>query len=310
MKIDYLDTSEIDVLTNIYNDHFASVPHCHPVSSDEFVDGFPYHKCIRGSYHEDINSEKIIVGKQDGKIIGFADVALAKTQDNGQNDNIGFIRFLTYKAGYRTVGQAILEECERYLSSFDIKEIKAFRIKFVNDHCGYRFYHLAYNLISDKMGHICALLNMNGYEKTGGEIFLNQPVYKVVEPIPPDRKFEIILKQLIPEHAELPGIKVITLIDGKEVGECESQSAGEFCKAEMAQDWLFITGLWVEESLRKKGWGRYLLQRNLWEMQKTGYKNTVISTDWMNYRAQLFYSNYGYHLVDTGYEFTKKMQYR
>jgi len=42
-------------------------------------------------------------------------------------------------------------------------------------------------------------------------------------------------------------------------------------------------------------------------MRKIGYKNTVISNDWRNYRALLFYANYGYRLADTNYEFVKKI---
>ncbi|MFQ6041416.1 MAG: hypothetical protein ACE5PV_11220 [Candidatus Poribacteria bacterium] len=47
------------------------------------------------------------------------------------------------------------------------------------------------------------------------------------------------------------------------------------------------------------------MQRNLWEMRKIGYKNTAISTDITNYRAQLFYTNYGYRVVNTGYGLVK-----
>lgn len=307
MKIKYMDISEIDNLTELYNHQFNHIPHCYPISSDEFVEGFPHNKCSYDWYHEDISSEKIIISEQNGEIMGFADMAIAETQEDGQKYTKGFIRFLTYKIGYRPVGQAILEECERYLSSFDIKEIKAFRLHFTNDHCGYRFYHLGYNLISDKMGHICALLNMNGYEKTGGEIFLNQPEYKVDEPILPNKKIEIVLKQIPPKQSDLLSLEVIALLDGKHLGECESVSSGEFCRNKKSQDWVFITGLGIVNKEQGKGLGRYLLQRNLWEMQKIGYKNTVISTDWKNYRAQLFYTNYGYKLVDTGYEFTKNL---
>jgi GNAT superfamily N-acetyltransferase len=82
---------------------------------------------------------------------------------------------------------------------------------------------------------------------------------------------------------------------------------GEFCRAGEAQDWLFIEGLQVIDAEQGKGWGRYLLQRNLWEMRKQGYKNTVVSTDIGNYRAQLLYMNYGYRIADTTFEFVKRL---
>lgn len=302
MKIGYLDIADAEKLTRVYNNQFEYVPHCYAVSPDEFMAGFPYHKYARGSYNEDIHSEKLIFAEQNGEIAGFADVAIAEVQETCK----GFIRFLTYQAGFRSIGQAILEESERYLTNMGVKQIKAFRLNTCSDHCGYHFYHLGYSMISDRMGHICALFAMNGYEKSGGEIFMNWRGYNLPEPTLPDKKVEIVIKQETPEQAALPGLNVRAFLDERQIGDCISISAGEFCKASEAQDWVFISGLGVEAAEQGKGWGRYLLQRNLWEMRKIGYKNTVISTDWENFRAQLFYTNYGYQVADTNYELSKE----
>jgi len=307
MKIAYLGIEDAGKLAHVYNEQIVGVPHCYAVSPEDFEAGLPYRKFDDRDYHEDIHSEKFIIGEQDGKIVSFADVAIAEIEEGGQKESKGFIRFLTYLPGYRPVGQAILEESERHLTDSDISQIKAFRLNFRNDHCGYHFYHLGYSSVSDQMGHVCALLHMNGYKINGGEIFLDQPEYRANEPVLPHDGVEITIKQGIPEKAVLPGLDVIAYRSGKWIGHCESTSAAEFCQAREAQDWVFISGLYIIEAERGKGWGRYLLQRNLWEMRKIGYKNTVISADIANYRAHLFYMNDGYRVADTTYEFVKNI---
>jgi GNAT superfamily N-acetyltransferase len=309
VRIVQWDVANAGDLAQTYSEQVAGVPHCYPVSPDEFEAGFPfpYHKYTFRDYSEDIHSEKLIVGEQNGRIIGFADIALAEIVEKGRREYRGFIRFFTYQPGYRSVGQAILEEAEKSLRDSGMDQISAFRLNFRNDHCGYRFYHVGYGMVSDRLGHICTLLYMNGYKPNGGEIFLNQPNYSVAEPVLPDGRVEIAVEEEAPENALLPGLSVKAFRSGKEIGFCESTSVGEFCRADKAQDWVFVSGLDVVESEQGKGMGRYLLQRNLWEMRKIRYKNTVISNDWRNYRALLFYANYGYRLADTNYEFVKKI---
>ena len=57
-----------------------------------------------------------------------------------------------------------------------------------------------------------------------------------------------------------------------------------------------------------QGLGRYLLQRALREMHGAGYRHAAISTHWRNYRAFLFYSNYGYRVVDWTYGLRREIQ--
>ena len=307
MNLKYWDVAEAPGLTQTYNDQIVGIPHCYAVSQDEFVGGFTHQKASYKGYSEDIHSEKLIVCEDNGVILGFSDVAIAETEYNGNREQKGFIRFLTYKFGQRYVGQAILKESEKYLLDFGVKQIKAFRILYIYDHCGYRFYHLGYALLSDRLGHIHGLFGMNGYQMNGGEIFIDQPAYHVDEPVLTDKSLDITV-EFQDSRAILPKLKVKVFRDGKEIGQCASESAGECNRAREAQDWVFITGLGIEESDQGKGLGRYLLQRNLWEMHKIGYKNTVISTDWNNFRALLFYTNYGYKVADTAHEFIKNIE--
>lgn len=305
MKLEYLDLTEVKALATVYNEQISDIPHCHPVSPEEFEKGFRFRK-YADEPRTELYLEKLIVGEQNGKITGFADVALANTEKDRQNKQEGMIRFLTYQPGYRAVGQAILDESEKYLRGLGMKRISAFRSSYHDDYC-YRFYHLGFGLVSDLKGHICALFRMNGYKVEGGEIFMDQPGYRVDEPVIPDNGVEIVVEQKT-ERDVMPRLTVQALRDGEEFGVCESVSVSGYCQAREAQDWIFIKWLGVEDAEQRKGWGRYLLQRNLWEAQKIGYKNTAISTNMKNHRAHLFYTNYGYQMTDTAYQFVKEYQ--
>ncbi len=303
MKITYRDIADAGELVHVYNKQFADVPHCYNVSPGEFENGLRCRKDADEPY-ENLRSEKIIVAEQNGQIAGFVDVAVVSDiEEEGQKEHQGLIRLLTYQRGRRSVGQALLEESEKYLSGLGEDEIKAFRVSYRNDYC-YRFYHLGFGLISDRASHICALFRVNGYEVVGGEIFMDQPNYSLDKPISPGDQVEIVVEQ---HHGrgDLPGLTVLAMRGGSEIGVCESVSAGKYCQAGEAQDWIFIKWLGVEEEEQAKGWGRYLLRRNLWEAQNIGYKNTVISCNIKNHRAQLFYTNYGYRVADTTYGFGK-----
>jgi len=299
LKILHWDVSEAGNLVHVYNEHVVDVPHCYPISREEFEIGICDPKNDR--HCKELHSEKIIVGEQDGKIIGFAHVAFGRIKFSDRERCGGLIHFLTYQAGYRQIGQAILEECEKYLRDLGASQIWAFQ-----NGCNYRFYHLDFGNLSDQMGHVYALLRMNGYEINEGEIFMEQPEYSVTEPVLPDEQVEIIVKKE-PGRGVLPGLEVRALRKGKEIGICESGSAGDCCRAGEAQSTFFTHWLGVKEGEQGKGWGRYLLHRTLWEMRKIGYKDAVISTDWENYRALLFYTNYGYRVTDTVYGFVKKI---
>lgn len=305
MKIAYLDILEADKLVNVYNEQITQIPHCYPVSPEEFAAGIRFRKDADKPY-DNLHSQKIIVAEQGGNILGFSDVAVVSDiKEEGQKEHQGLIRLLTYQRGCRAVGQALLKESEKYLTDLGEDQIKAFRVSYRNDYC-YRFYHLGFGLLSDRTSHICALFRMNGYEVCGGEVFMDQPDYIVDEPVSPDDSVDIIVERH-QDCGDLPGLTVQALRNGKEIGVCKSLSTGKYCQNSEAQDWLFIKWLGVEGNDQARGWGRFLLQRNLWEARKIGYKNTIISADITNYRAHLFYTNYGYRVVDTTYGFVKNV---
>ncbi|MCH8292218.1 GNAT family N-acetyltransferase [Candidatus Poribacteria bacterium] len=66
---------------------------------------------------------------------------------------------------------------------------------------------------------------------------------------------------------------------------CRCISCGEFSSAPDAQDWLSVSWLWGDETIRRRGLGRYLLQRGLKEMHNAGYRHAYITTGWDSYCA-------------------------
>ncbi len=296
MKISYINIEESKELASVYNDQFKGTPYFYPVTSDEFENSIRN----RINHSENLHSEKIIIGEQNGKILGFAHISVGDAKQFGQIKDGGFIHFLTYQSGYRMIGQAILDECEKYLCSFKINQIWAFLHA-----SNYRFYHLGFGYISDKIGHVLALFRMNGYDVDLGEIFMNYPRYDVSEPELPDRNIKINVSHNV-GRGRLPNLYVEATRDGNQVGECVSVSIGEFYDNDDAQDWFFTQWLGIEQEEQGKKLGKYLLHRTFWEMKKIGYNNAIISTNIKNYRAQLFYTNFGYKVVDTGYCLVKR----
>ena len=68
MEITYWDIAEADDLAHVYNDQVAGVPHCYPVSPAEFGSGI---RSLKNDKHfRELDWEKIIIGKQSGRIIG------------------------------------------------------------------------------------------------------------------------------------------------------------------------------------------------------------------------------------------------
>ena len=85
----------------------------------------------------------------------------------------------------------------------------------------------------------------------------------------------------------------------------ESRKGKCYLPAPEAQDQFFVVWLGVVETQQGRGWGRYLLLRMLWEMLQGGYRHAFISTDHRNHRALVFYTNMGFRVVDTSYEYVK-----
>lgn len=290
-------TPEIQTqLAACYNRLTADVPHCYPVSETEL-------NAILGtnSYETEdkkrLHSQTTFVARNGNDTLGFIQVGIGPIEELNDN-NLGVIRFFVYEPGERQVAQALLKKAEEHLNAYTPRQIVAFPQDY-----RYRFYHFGHAYLSDALGHVQALLGYNGYQRKFGEVFLTWKDYTVV-PAPLDLEVEVSVQWDL-GRGERPNCSVQAFRDGTEIGICQSVSGGTFSNHPEAQDWLHTMWLGIEDEFQGQGLGRYLLQRTLQEMSNIGYRHAVISTDWHNYRAFLFYSNCGYRVSDWTYGLSK-----
>ena len=286
-------------LTMVYNEAVAGVPHCHPVDTRTFS-----HELLPAtggkSTRERLHSEACLVATSRGSILGYAHLAAEKPKKKeveagtvaGDDPGRGAIRFLWYRPGRRKAGQELLEASHDYFRERGLERVMAF-----DQDYRYPFLGFKHSYLSDAMGHVQALFWSNGYQRVKGEVFLDWPEFEPRTPPEPGFEVETGL-ELVKGMGRLPGIKVRALKDGKQVGICECLSCAEFSKIDEMEDWAFTQWIGVEEDYQGRGLGRYLLRRALLELHSIGYRHAAISTDWKNYRAFTFYTNFGYRVVD------------
>ena len=286
-------------LTSAYNNIIHDVPHCYPVNVEDFASATA--AVVKEGYSYDrLHSEIVFVARKRQSTLGFIHVAIELSEKPNEMD-VGIIRFFWYERGHRVAGQALLAAAEEYVQARDLSQI----IAFPQDY-RYPFYHLEHAYLSDCLDPVHALLGFNGYRRVAGEVFLDWPNYNVSF-ISTDVSADISLKWQ-EGRGTRPGLIVQAYQGEKEIGVCVCISGGESSQADDAQDWLFTTWLGVSEESQGKGLGRYLLQRALKEMYGVGYRHAAISTDWQNFRAFLFYSNCGYHVVDWTYALSRRLE--
>lgn len=287
-------------LTQFYNRMTVNVPKCYPVEAEEFA------AAIRGvttgkadKKEGGLDSETAFVAVVNGTVQAFIHVGIGQVGENREED-IGVIRFMGYERGARRVGQAVLEEAEAYLKTFNVSRIFAYP-----QDCRYRFYHFAHAYLSDALDQVQGLLGFNGYRRSAGEVFLDWEDYSVT-PVPSDLPVTLSVEWQ-DGRGQFPNCTVLAHQNGEQVGICESICGGEFSSHADAQAWFHTVWLGIEDDFQGQGLGRYLLQYALQEMKKIGYRHAAISTAWDNHRAFLFYSNCGYRTVDWTYEFVKNL---
>ena len=287
-------------VTQFYNRLITNVPHCYPIKEEEFATAIRGVMTGKADKKEGgLDSETAFVAMANGAVQAYIHVGIGQVGDNREVD-IGVIRFLGYERGARQVGQAVLEKAEAHLKTYNISRIYAF-----SQDCRYHFYHFEHAYLSDALDQVQALLGFNGYRRCEGEVFLDWENYTVA-PTPSNLSVELSV-DWEDGRGERPNCTVKAYQGDEQVGICESVCGGEFSSHPDAQDWLHTVWLGIEDEFQGQGLGRYLLEYELQEMHKVGYRHAAISTAWDNHRAFLFYSNCGYRVVDWTYEFVRNL---
>ncbi len=321
MRIRTLEIEHASRLTDFYNEQFADVPYCYPVTPDEFETGVLWHE-ERDEPYEDLSDESFLVAEDDdGAIAGFVHVSVCRKGEEDHRiglhpieellkDRVGLIRFFHYRAGARPAGQALLVAAEAHLRGFGISQIRAF------SYFGYRFYRFCHAFQSDRMGHVGALLGMNDYRITRGIILLELPSFTVPDPVLPDpgvtTRFDVK-----PGRGKLPNMEFQLYRGDQCIGQGFAQSVGDFCRSPQAQETFYIpwfsiegspVGGRVSEGEQGKGFGRYMMEILLREMRQLGYRHATTQANTGSPRPILLYTNMGYEVVDTSYQYFKDLE--
>jgi hypothetical protein len=237
MDITLWNISDAAKLAAFYNAQIADTPFCYPVTPEEFGSGIIYHEEGNPGV---VSQEKLIVGLHQARIVGFSHVA----KQAKKNGDIGTIRFFRYLRGFRTVGQTILEESERYLHSLGLSEIQG---------CpgpGYRFHRSRWDAtLTNSTGHVRALFGINGYQlmtwgeaRPAGHAFMHVPLDQETEPNSPDAEIETEVVYArwdrwepgpedvpVPNRGDLPNLTIWLWRGDRKIGRCQAWSMGHYC---------------------------------------------------------------------------------
>ncbi|MCJ7751721.1 MAG: GNAT family N-acetyltransferase [Armatimonadetes bacterium] len=282
-----------------YNELVAPVPLHRAALTEWFAD-------LRPTQFQGCTEEAVLVAVVAGEVVGFAHVGLSApaTHEWHIKGEPGVIRFLGYRPGERPVGAVLLAAAEEWLRERE-------RTAVVAEYGGYMypFYPLPLGNISEQISHVPPLFGMAGYEVPECEVFFEWRDFEPPAVSAPGADVELVCK---PAETQVPGVKVsvVAMQEQQQVGEFSMEWLREDPWHPQLADWCTAGLLRVADHLQGKGIGKWLLARGLAEMRKAGARHAMISTDWNNYRAYLFYTNFGFRFLDRTFGFSKDFQSR
>ena len=283
-----------------YNAAVRNVPHCYAVGAEPLAAAIAETKALDGDAVE-LHSQQAFVATEGGSVLGFIHAGVRPPKDPPGPEK-GMIRCFWYVPGRRGAGQLLLEAAEDALRGRGVRAVEVF-----DQHYTYEFYQLHSSFLSDHLGQVGALLTFNGYRKAGGKVFLDWPDFEPVDPAPTDVAAEIVVERK-PAEGRRPNIAVKAMMDGKQIGVCHCGRIADYTNDEPARDWFFVHWLAVDDPHQGRGLGKHLLASAFVENRAAGYRHGAISTAWDNYRAFVFYSNAGFHVVDWTYGLRRELE--
>ena len=304
MRLRDVALSDVVELQQVFNEQVAVLPLCSTVSEAELIEGFELSREITMPGRcRAMHRERLIAAVVSGGPVGFAHVAVAE-MSNGLTE--GLIHFFAYRPGLGVAGQRLLDECERHLDAHGANRIWAFHKFSV-----WRPYHTGFAGISVRMMHVLGLFLTAGYQPHRtqiADVIFKRDCTGLNEPRLPDKRMETEIERTANRHH---GFELtVRLLEGKqERGVCECMPVIKGAPKEQGGDTFEVGWVHVDEGLRRRGLGRYLLDRAAWEMGQLGYRRSVVSTnlDPTGYYTLAFYPNCGYEPADIAYhELTKE----
>ena len=287
MEIAQYDPSMVDDVTALYNDVVRGVPHCWPVAADDMAKALASDPAT--SPESTLDDETVVVAIDGGEVHAFAHAGMQLPEDP-YRQSIGVVRFLAFRRNDHRAGQAVLAEAESHIGARSIAPSLAFDQAY-----RYPFFCFGAAYLSDELDHIGSALGLAGYSRVCGEVFLDWPDFA---PAPTASTLPVAGAELrvmeVPGGGALPGLQV-------QCARCWHVSAGDFSRADEAQEWAFCTSLHVRREFQRNGIGKWLLRTALGYVKERGYRHASISTASENWRAQSLYGNMGYRSVDWTY---------
>lgn len=301
MEIVAYEPALAEGVTACLNRVTAGLPHYYPRRPDQVaaeIEGRAPDRQRRSALHDD----RAWVALDGGAVLGFLHGAVKDPcEDAGP---CGALRFLVYEPGHREAGQALLGAAEAWFAEQALDEVIACHQNHVPS-----YYHLPHAYLSDRLNHVHALLQYNGYARCAGEVYYDWLDFEVPEtgPMPVEAELRVEVQE---RRAERPGLALFAFRGDTRIAQCWFVSCGEVAPGTEAEDWCLTTWLHIETAWQGRRLGMYMLFRALREMRGLGFRHAVISTSLVNYRAQLFYANCGYRTSDWTYGLTRSLSRR
>lgn len=290
--------SNTHLLAQVWAEATVDAQYCYPVEGTAFAAGVRVDEDGDESMAT-ARSERLLVASIGSNPVGFAHTCAAEITLDEKKVACGIIRFMAFAPESPAVGQALLERAEDILSKDGHRHIDAFPLFH-----GYPFHNHKIGILSDRLTHISSLLLDNGYHPHDSHLTLVRSTDWTGDRAKPDLDFRI-------ERDDDTGIRseiILRAFRGDErIGICRFYSSRRYADIPDTEEYCYMRWIGVGEAYRRRGIGRYLLHQALVEMQKEGYKRTVLNCREKNTIALTLYRTTGYSTGEVSHAYYKRL---
>lgn len=299
IRIESWPMADAGLLSRIWAASSADAPYAFPVGSEEFASRIlpvEDEEC----YATD-RSQLLLVASSGGKPVGFAHIgADDKIKIDGEDVECGLIRTMAFMPDCRDAGQALVDRAHAIFLDDGLGHVDAFPI-----YHGYAFHNFKVGILSDSLTHIVSLLLQNGYSPHDPHITFDRPLANEERPTERD-DIDVTIERTDGEGTR-PHIRVWAFAGGKTIGNCRMMSGRRYAGIEELEWCAYTRWLGVSESHRRKGIGRHLLQRALYEYSKEGYTTARLNCREKNLSGLSLYRSEGYVQGDRSCAYLKDL---
>jgi ribosomal protein S18 acetylase RimI-like enzyme len=212
----------------------------------------------------------------------------------------GVVRFLAFHPGEPRVGQALLEEAERWFHDMGLRDVYLAY--------PYGFLRAGHAWLMNSMGHVCALFGINRYEAHERGVALRLPDLAAAEMVPPPPDVTTSFETRNSGAEGSPADLYVELRRGStEVGSAYVLACGRLSSAAEAQQVYDLLWYNVDEAERGRGSGRHLLDATLREAGARGARTMLCYADEDNHVALRLYAAAGFKVDAPTYALSKQL---